>query len=116
MHKVNCHPLHLRRFRNTSEGLPKQDDDTLRETREYIDALLTAREREEPVSEEGLPAGGEPVGSGSSGTVYLEHRTCGDETCSCMNGGEKHGPYRYRAYRHRDTVRREYLGKATDDA
>lgn len=27
-------------------------------------------------------------------------------------GGAKHGPYRYRAYRDSDTVRREYLGKA----
>lgn len=30
-----------------------------------------------------------------------------------MNGGAKHGPYKYWAYRDGDTVRREYLGKAT---
>lgn len=30
-----------------------------------------------------------------------------------MSGGAKHGPYKYRAYRDGDTVRRKYLGKAT---
>ncbi|KYH24675.1 hypothetical protein HAPAU_30510 [Halalkalicoccus paucihalophilus] len=30
-----------------------------------------------------------------------------------MSGGEKLGPYKYRAYRDGDTVRRDYLGKAT---
>lgn len=98
-----------------ANGLPKQDDETLRDTREYIDQLLGSREqrREEPVTENELPDDAEVVeeGSGSSGTVYLEYRTCGDETCKCMTVGDKHGPYKYRAYRDGDTVRREYLGK-----
>ena len=36
-----------------AEGLPKQDDQTLRDAREFIDELLAAREqrREQPISE-----------------------------------------------------------------
>lgn len=98
-----------------AEGLPKQDDEALREAQEYIDELLAAREqrRQEPVSDDELPKNSQVLETESGGTVYLEHRTCGDESCSCMSGGEKHGPYKYRAYRDGDTVRREYLGKAT---
>jgi hypothetical protein len=99
-----------------AEGFPKQDDETLREAREYIDELLDTREqrRQEPVTEDELPKDVQVLENESSGAVYLEYRTCGDETCSCMSGGEKHGPYKYRAYRDGDTVRREYLGTATD--
>ncbi|WP_114579517.1 DUF6788 family protein [Saliphagus sp. LR7] len=97
-----------------ADGLPKQDDETLRDTREYIDQLLADRERrrEEPVTEDELPDDVDVVKEGSDGTVYHEYRTCGDDTCQCMTGGPKHGPYAYQAYRDRDTVRREYLGKA----
>lgn len=96
-----------------ADGLPRQDDETLRDTREFIDELLADREqrREEPITEDELPDEAEVIEEGSGGTVYLEDRTCGDETCQCMSGGEKHGPYKYRAYRDSDTVRREYLGK-----
>lgn len=31
-----------------------------------------------------------------------------------MSGGEKHGPYKYRAYCGGDTIRREYPGKANN--
>lgn len=98
-----------------AEGLPKQDDETLREAQEYIDELLAAREQRqsEPVTDNELPEGAHVLENESDGAVYLEYRTCGDENCSCMSGGEKHGPYKYRAYRDGDTVRREYLGKVT---
>ena len=97
-----------------AEGIPKQDDATLRETREFIDELLADRERrrEQPVPEDELPEDAEVVENSLKGTVYKELRTCGDENCQCMNGGEKHGPYKYRAYWDGETVRREYLGKA----
>lgn len=97
-----------------AEGLPKQDDETLWDVREYIDDLLDARKqrRQEPVTEDELSDNTTIVKNESGGAIYLEYRTCGDETCSCMTGGEKHGPYKYRAYRDGDTVRREYLGKA----
>ena len=99
-----------------AEGLPKQDDEALRETKEYIDELLAAREqrRQEPVTDDELPDDTQLLETESGGAVYLEYRTCGDESCSCMSGGAKHGPYKYRAYRDGDTVRREYLGPATD--
>ena len=99
------------------DGLPKQDDEALRDAREYIDELLAAREqrRQEPVSEDDLPENAQLLENESSSAVYLEYRTCGDTTCSCMSDGEKHGPYTYRAYRDGDTVRREYLGKAKAD-
>ncbi|MFC6907023.1 DUF6788 family protein [Halalkalicoccus tibetensis] len=98
-----------------ADGLPKQDDETLQEVQEYVDELLAAREhrRSEPVSEDELPEDAQVLENESSGAVYLEYRTCGDESCSCMSGGAKHGPYKYRAYRDGDTVRREYLGKAS---
>ncbi|MFC7010035.1 DUF6788 family protein [Halalkalicoccus salilacus] len=99
-----------------ADGLPKQDDEALRDARKYIDELLAAREqhRQEPVTEDDLPEDAQLLENESSSAVYLEYRTCGDESCSCMNDGEKHGPYKYRAYRDGDTVRRDYLGKATD--
>lgn len=99
-----------------ADGLPKQDDETLQKVQEYIDELLAAREQRqsEPVTEDELPEDAQVLENESSGAVYLEYRTCGDESCSCMSGGEKHGPYKYRAYRDGDTVRREYLGKATE--
>ena len=99
-----------------ADGLPKQDDEALRDAREYIDELLAAREQrhQEPVTEDELPEDSHLLENGSSSAVYLEYRTCGDETCSCMSSGEKHGPDKYRAYRDGDTVRREYLGTGTD--
>ncbi|MFC4987301.1 DUF6788 family protein [Saliphagus infecundisoli] len=100
-----------------ADGLPKQDDETLRDTQEYIDQLLADRERrrEEPVTEDELPDDADVVEEGSDGTVYHEYRTCSDDSCQCMTGGPKHGPYAYRAYRDGDTVRREYLGKAESE-
>lgn len=99
-----------------ADGLPKQDNEALRDTREYIDELLAVREqrRQEPVTEDELPEDAHLLENRSSSAVYLEYRTCGDESCSCMSDGEKHGPYKYRAYRDGETVRREYLGRATD--
>lgn len=40
-----------------ADGLPKQDDETLREVQEYVDELLAAREqrRSESVTEDELP-------------------------------------------------------------
>lgn len=95
-----------------ADGLPKQDEEKLRDIQAFIDELLATREQ--PLPENELPNGAEVIENKSSDTVYLEYRTCGDESCSCMSGGEKHGLYKYRAYRDGDTVRREYLGKATE--
>lgn len=95
------------------EGLPKQDEKTLKDAHAYIEALLNYREQlaEEPIREDDLAEDSEIVEDGPKGTILHEYRTCGDESCHCMSDGEKHGPYRYRAYRDGDTIRKEYLGK-----
>ena len=94
-----------------AEGLPKQDSETLLETSKYIDELLAWRER--PVEEDDLPEAAEPIDKSTQGqgTVVEEMVTCGDESCKCMTGGEKHGPYLYRYYREGGTLTSEYLGK-----
>ena len=94
-----------------AEGLPKQNCETLSETREYLDELIEWSKR--PVGESELPEQAQPVEGSSEGqgTVVKEMVTCGDETCKCMTDGEKHGPYLYRYYRESGTLTSEYLGK-----
>jgi hypothetical protein len=94
-----------------ADGLPKQDDATLRDAQEYIQELLDHRNR--PVDPEELPENAEPVESeeDGKGTVVEEHVTCGDESCHCMSGGPKHGPYQYRYYRENGSLTSEYVGK-----
>jgi len=96
-----------------AEGLPKQDMATLRATREYIEALLAAREH--PVTAEELPADVEAVDrtDGRPGTVVRERVQCGDDTCACTSGDptDLHGPYLYRYYRENGELTSEYLGK-----
>ena len=72
-----------------AEGLPKQDDEALWDAREYIDELLTARKqrRQELVTEDDLPENAQLLENKLSSAIYLEHRICGDETCSYMSGG-----------------------------
>ena len=52
------------------EGLSKQDNQTLHDVREFIDELLAAREqrREQPISEDELPADAEVIEAKSSST------------------------------------------------
>ncbi len=97
-----------------ADGLPKQDYETLNDISKYVEALINYREQldDQPIQEE-LPADAEIVDEGPKGSIMIEYRTCGDESCHCMNGGEKHGPYRYRVYREDEAVKKEYLGKAT---
>jgi len=94
-----------------ADGLPKQDAETLRDAREYIDALLDYRTG--PVDVEELPADADPVegDGGGKGTLVKEKVTCGDDSCACMLGGAKHGPYLYRYYREGGELTSEYVGK-----
>lgn len=97
-----------------AEGLPKQDDETLENIVEYIEALLERRAR--PVATEELPDNAEPVSeeaSQSKGTVVKEWVKCGDDSCSCTSGNQAdmHGPYKYRYYRSDGSLTSEYLGK-----
>lgn len=94
-----------------SEGIPKQDDATLEDARDWIDELLA--HRDQPVTDSELPDDAEPVNEDSgSGTVVEEMVTCGDDSCECMDGGDKHGPYLYRYYREGGELKSEYIGPA----
>ena len=96
------------------EGLLKQDRETLEDLQDYVEALLNYRGLvdEQPIEKEDLPDDAELVEETPKGSIMSEYRTCGDESCHCMNDGEKHGPYRYRVYREGESVKKEYLGKA----
>ena len=96
--------------RYIADGLPKQDTGTLRDARSYIEALLEAREP--TITEDELPDAADVVNSEaeSGGTIVTERVKCGSD-CTC-NDGNGHGPYRYRYYRDRGTLKSEYLGKA----
>ena len=97
-----------------ADGLPKQDKETLEDVREYVDELLEYKEQldDQPIETDDLSGDVEIIEGGSKGTIVIEHRTCGDESCHCMNDGEKHGPYKYRAYWEEGSVKKEYIGKA----
>jgi hypothetical protein len=94
-----------------ANGLPKQDDETLRDVQDYVGALLDYRNQ--AVDEADLPDQADPVDDNpdGKGTLVKEMVTCGDESCSCMSGGSKHGPYLYRYYREGEEVKSEYVGK-----
>lgn len=99
-----------------AEGLPKQDRKTLEDIQGYVEALLNYRDfaNDQPIEDDDLPDDAELVAETPKGSIMSEYRTCGDDSCHCMNDGEKHGPYRYRVYRKGGTVKKEYLGKADD--
>ena len=97
-----------------ADGLPKQNRETLEDVRAFVDALIEHKEQldEQPIQDGDLPGDTEIIDEGPTGAIAAEYRTCGDESCHCMSGGEKHGPYKYRAYWEDGTVKKEYLGKA----
>lgn len=97
-----------------ANGLPKQDSATLRAIKSFIDELLAYRVRQ--VESEQPPQAAEPVGEDSEGegTLIEERVKCGDESCHCMSGGEKHGPYLYRYFREGVGLKSEYVGKPSD--
>lgn len=104
------------------EGLPKQDADTLREIRAYIDARLEYLEtppsedevedverRLEKVDEDDLSEDAQEEYEeidAPAVSMYLEKRSCGKDCSGCP-----HGPYIYAYWRDGDKVRAKYLGK-----
>ncbi|WP_066385399.1 hypothetical protein [Halalkalicoccus paucihalophilus] len=80
MHKVTVPTVPLSLPNYLAEGLPKQDKETLRETREYLDKLLETCEqrRKEPFTEDELPGTAQILKDESNGAVYLEYQTSGD--------------------------------------
>lgn len=93
-----------------ADGLPKQDRETLRDARAYVDTLLEERDRSieaEELPDDSTVVAEDPEGGG---TIVTERVKCGAD-CTC-NDGEGHGPYRYRYYREGGTLKSEYVGKA----
>jgi hypothetical protein len=91
-----------------AEGIPKQDDETLRDMLGYVEQLIDHRDREVDVDD--IPDDADPVDTESNGKgIIVEEKVkCGDESCHCMNGGDKHGPYKYRYYYENGTLTSEY--------
>jgi hypothetical protein len=94
-----------------AEGLPKQDDDALRDVVAYAEELLEYREQE--IATDQLPDDAEPAeeADDGKGTLVKEKVTCGDDSCACMSGGDKHGPYLYRYYHENGSLTSEYVGR-----
>jgi len=95
-----------------ADGIPKQDDATLRDIRDYAEELLEYRQQ--AVEPDALPDTAEPVDAsgGGKGTVVKEKVTCGDDSCHCAKaGGDLHGPYLYRYYYADGKLNSEYIGK-----
>lgn len=92
-----------------SKGIPKQNDEMLREIQSWIDELLEYRNRPLEV-EEVLDSSEkiEDVEQSSKGTVVVKKVPCGKDNCSTC----PHGPYKYLYYREGDKVKSDYLGKA----
>jgi hypothetical protein len=92
-----------------AEGLPKQTVTTLEDAREYIDELIDWQQR--PVELADLPDNAEPVDDDDDGqgTIVEQYRTCGDESCHCLSGGKKHGPYKYRYWREDGELKSDYV-------
>lgn len=96
-----------------ADGLTKQDNDTLADIISYAEDLMAHNDR--PIEDE-IPDDADVIEeSEQRGTIFIRKNTCGDENCHCLNGGEKHGPYRYLAYRDgKGNVVTEYQGKANE--
>lgn len=110
-----------------AEGLPKQDDETLADVREYVESLVEHRDRE--VTADTLPEAAAPVDpedpppeidpsliesyraeTGRRGGHFaLERVRCGAD-CTC-NDGEGHGPYVYHYYYADGDLQSAYVGK-----
>ena len=96
-----------------AEGIPKQSDSTLKDLEQYVSELREYRDKE--VTPDDLPDTAEQVEDDDldkAGTVVKEKVTCGDESCGCMDGGDKHGPYLYRYFYKNGSLTSEYVGKA----
>lgn len=93
-----------------SEGIPKQDDDTLRALQQWIDELLDYRQDvpvEEIVADESEDI--QDVQESNEGTVVIKKVSCGKENCKCQRG-ELHGPYKYVVRRKGSKLEWDYRG------
>lgn len=92
-----------------ADGLPKQDDDTLRDVIAFAHEILDQRVLAEPEIPDNAEVIEEDTDKG--GSIVTEMVVCGKESCKCANG-EKHGPYKYHYWSENGTTQKEYVGKA----
>ena len=84
LHKAMRHlepPASLPKY--LAEGLLKQNVDTLRDIRDYVDAFIESWEQ--TVEPDELPDTAQPVDCDDGGTGTVVKVTCGDETCQCAS-------------------------------
>ena len=97
-----------------AQGVPKQDDGTLRALQEWIDELLEYRK---DVGADDIAVGeGESiqtVDESSDGTVVIKKVSCGKDNCKCQRG-ELHGPYKYVVRRKGDRLKWDYKGPVSE--
>lgn len=90
------------------DGVDRQDADTLRDLRDYIDQRIEFLERD--FEEEDLVDDDEElvdVQEEGSETIVKKKQQCGKNCSGCP-----HGPYKYRVTRSGGSVSWEYIGKA----
>lgn len=90
-----------------SEGVPVQDDGTLRDIITYCESLLDYRAEATP----DVPVDAEIVDeTDESGVIVKEYVRCGKDNCHCTED-QGHGPYLYAYWWEDGTTRSEYVGK-----
>jgi len=94
-----------------SEGVPKQDDSTLRDLQAWIDKLIEYRadisvDEIEVAEEEHLEA----VDDTGETTTVIKKVPCGKESCSTC----PHGPYRYEVHRDGGSLVWDYKGAVNE--
>lgn len=92
-----------------TEGVPKQDDQSLRDLQAWIDDLLAYREEQLAAAidaDETI----DTVEQTSEGTVIEKYQLCGKDNCKCVDGA-LHGPYRHRITYVNGETKWEYLGR-----
>jgi hypothetical protein len=89
------------------DGVPKQDDDALKDLQSWIDELLEYRY---DLDAEDIKAGeGEEikeVNQTPTKTEVIKKVSCGKSSCTKC----PHGPYRYTCWREGDEIKWEYEG------
>lgn len=89
-----------------AEGLPKQNNETLRDTLLFVEKLIEWNSQPPEVD---VDEGEELVDveeQGTKGTIVTKKVPCGKDCDGCP-----HGPYDYRVYRDGGDVVWEYIGK-----
>ncbi len=93
-----------------TEGVPKQDNKSLRDLSAWIEELLDYREKQLTAAIETDDAI-ESIEQTNEGTIITKKQLCGKDNCKCTDG-DLHGPYRWKVTYENGKTSWEYLGKA----